>query len=106
MSHIEDRVCQDIQTRAAIGLTKYGVDMERTDLSQAEWVQHAYEECLDMAVYLKRLQKESCSLSKDDKQFLLGVLSDCQRNNLYHVGNRCEVIDAILSKLKDDLKMV
>ena len=55
MSRIEDAVCLDIQTRADIGLQKYGVTMERTDLNRKQWLQHAYEEALDMAIYLKRL---------------------------------------------------
>jgi hypothetical protein len=29
--------------------------MDRTDLSQDEWMQHAYEEALDLALYLKKL---------------------------------------------------
>jgi hypothetical protein len=29
--------------------------MDRTDLSQDEWLQHAYEEALDLALYLKKL---------------------------------------------------
>jgi len=30
--------------------------MDRTDLNQSEWMQHLYEELLDAAVYLKKLQ--------------------------------------------------
>ena len=30
--------------------------MDRTDLSHSEWMQHLYEELLDAAVYLKKLQ--------------------------------------------------
>lgn len=37
-----------------MGLKKYGVTLERTDLSLKDWLQHAYEECLDQANYLKR----------------------------------------------------
>lgn len=33
---------------------KYGVTLERTDLNLRDWLQHAYEECLDQANYLKR----------------------------------------------------
>jgi hypothetical protein len=55
MSKIEDSVCADIQTRADLGAKKYGVTMERTDLSETQWLQHAYEEALDLAVYLKKI---------------------------------------------------
>ena len=58
MSKIEDEVCEEIQERAAKGLAKYGVSMERGDLGIHEWLQHLLEELLDAAVYVKRLQKE------------------------------------------------
>lgn len=48
-------VAADIEARAALGLAKYGVTLERTDLSRRDWMQHAYEEALDLACYLKRL---------------------------------------------------
>lgn len=66
MSIIEDKVCNLIQERAAVGKAKYGTTMERTDLSKKEWLQHAQEEALDFAVYLEKLKQEACVLSKDD----------------------------------------
>lgn len=44
-----------MQQRAARGLAKYGVTMERGDLSRREWLIHARDEALDLAVYLQRL---------------------------------------------------
>lgn len=41
--------------RSVVGLQKYGVTTERTDLSRIEWLRHAQEEALDMAVYLEKL---------------------------------------------------
>jgi len=64
MSKIEDEVCEEIQARAERGLNKYGVSMEREDLTIVEWLQHALEESLDLAVYLKRLQHEIAFLQK------------------------------------------
>ena len=64
MSKIEDEVCEEIQARAKRGLNKYGVTMEREDLTIVEWLQHALEESLDLAVYLKRLQHEIAFLQK------------------------------------------
>jgi len=55
---IESLVCADIAKRQQVGLRKYGVTVAENPLSQAEWLQHAYEECLDMAVYLKRAMTE------------------------------------------------
>jgi hypothetical protein len=50
----EAKVCEDIAQRQALGIKKYGVTVEENQLSLLEWLQHAYEECLDQAVYLKR----------------------------------------------------
>jgi hypothetical protein len=55
LSAVEDRVCLRLQERADAGLRKYGVTMERTDLSELEWLNHALEETLDLAVYLQRM---------------------------------------------------
>ena len=38
-----------------IGLKKYGVTMERTDLSELDWLRHARDEAMDLCVYLTRL---------------------------------------------------
>lgn len=51
----EARVCEDIAKRQRVGLNKYGVSVADNPLSMKEWIQHAYEECLDQAVYLKRI---------------------------------------------------
>ena len=52
---IIEAVKQDLEARAALGLKKYGVGLERTDLKEVDWIQHAYEEALDLACYLLRL---------------------------------------------------
>ena len=44
-----------LSDRAAAGLLKYGTDTTRTDLTRAQWLRHAQEEALDLAVYLERL---------------------------------------------------
>ena len=53
MSKIEDEVCRKIQERAEFGLKKYGVTLERDDLSELEWLIHAQEEAMDLANYLE-----------------------------------------------------
>ena len=50
----EARVCADIAGRQQLGLQKYGVSVQDNPLTTLQWLQHAYEECLDQAVYLKR----------------------------------------------------
>ena len=54
----EARVCADIAKRQAKGVAKYGTTVSDNPLTLREWLQHAYEECLDQAVYLKRAIEE------------------------------------------------
>lgn len=58
MSKFEEKVIDQIRSRAEHGLNKYGVSVERTDLTPIEWIQHAKEEAMDLTVYLERLQAE------------------------------------------------
>lgn len=55
MSKIEDAVAKKIQDRAETGKNKYGVTMERNDLTSVEWLKHAQEEAMDLAVYLEKI---------------------------------------------------
>ena len=57
-SGTEARVCLDIMTRQMRGIEKYGTTVEENPLSLKEWLQHAYEETLDKAVYLRRAIEE------------------------------------------------
>lgn len=52
---IEDKVIRKIHRRREMGFAKYGVTMEREDLSRLQWLQHAQEEAMDMAIYLQKL---------------------------------------------------
>ncbi len=55
MSKVEDKVINKIAARAQVGKDKYGVTMERKDLTRLQWLIHAQEEAMDMAVYLQKL---------------------------------------------------
>lgn len=50
----EAAVCADIVRRQLMGINKYGTTVAENPLSLKQWLQHAYEETLDKAVYLKR----------------------------------------------------
>ena len=55
MSKIEEKVVEKILSRAEFGKNKYNTTMERTDLSLRQWIIHAQEESMDLAVYLQKL---------------------------------------------------
>ena len=57
-SGIEAMVCADIAERQRRGVAKYGTTVKDNPLTAKQWAQHAYEECLDQAVYLRRLIDE------------------------------------------------
>lgn len=50
---IVKEVRNDLLKRSKVGIKKYGVTLDEADLKLSEWLQHAYEECLDQANYLK-----------------------------------------------------
>lgn len=51
---IVEAVCKDLKDRSKRGIEKYKKTLDRNDLSLKDWLQHAYEECLDQANYLKK----------------------------------------------------
>jgi hypothetical protein len=62
MSKILYSIIDDLLAREEKGIKEYGTTMDRTDLTEADWIQHAYEEALDLSIYLKKIIK----LKKDE----------------------------------------
>jgi len=58
MSTIEYKVCTKITQRAKLGKKKYKTTMDRKDLTKLQWLKHAQEEAMDLAVYLEKLIEE------------------------------------------------
>ena len=53
--------------RSSFGKQKYGTDLDRTDLSTLDWINHAQEELMDGILYLEKLkqqQQQSNELTK------------------------------------------
>ena len=53
VSGIEAQVCDDIARRQKMGVKKYGTTLADNPAGEIERLQHAYEETLDLANYLK-----------------------------------------------------
>lgn len=92
MSKIEDKIMQIIlektqmdengkaiaaiiQNRAKMGLEKYGVSVEDAEEPLSKWIEHAFEESLDLPIYLykaiivaKNLEKEVRDLKEQVKE--------------------------------------
>ena len=56
---VEALVCADIERRQRLGIAKYGTTLANNPLSHREWLIHAYQEALDMALYLRRAIEET-----------------------------------------------
>ena len=53
-----ENVCNSLRKREKRGMSKYGVNTMRDDLSALEWLQHLQEELMDACVYVEKLKKE------------------------------------------------
>lgn len=51
------RVLQKFVQRADFGFKKYGTNLDRSDLSILDWIQHAQEEHMDAILYLEKLKQ-------------------------------------------------
>lgn len=54
----EAALCELIAARQRLGVAKYGTTVAQNHLELRAWLQHALEECLDQAIYLKRAIEE------------------------------------------------
>lgn len=44
--------------RSKKGKAKYGVDLDRKDLSLLDWIEHAKQEHMDAILYLEKIKQE------------------------------------------------
>jgi hypothetical protein len=55
---IVESVIEQFKQRSEVGINKYGVTLDRTDLSTLQWIQHAQEELMDATLYIEKLKKK------------------------------------------------
>ena len=53
-----ENVCNSLREREKRGMSKYGVNTMRKDLSTLEWLQHLQEELMDASVYIEKLKND------------------------------------------------
>tara|TARA_R110000796_G_scaffold22212_2_gene64593 strand:- start:407 stop:610 length:204 start_codon:yes stop_codon:yes gene_type:complete len=60
--NLEDKAVQGVVNkileRSEVGLKKYGTNLNREDLTQLEWINHAQEEAMDLCLYLEKIKQE------------------------------------------------
>ena len=54
-SKILAAVIEDMRRREAKGKEEYKTTLDRTDLKEDDWLIYAYEEALDLSLYLKKI---------------------------------------------------
>jgi hypothetical protein len=57
MDSIVAAVIKKFTDRSELGIKKYGVTLDRTDLKTADWIQHTQEELMDAILYLEKLKQ-------------------------------------------------
>ena len=55
---IVEAVVNKFKQRSNVGIKKYGVTLDREDLTTSQWVEHAIEEAMDLILYLEKLKRK------------------------------------------------
>ena len=50
-------IIDQFTSRAKMGKAKYGVDLDRNDLTLLEWIEHAKQEHMDAILYLEKIKQ-------------------------------------------------
>ena len=58
LDSVVSSIIDQFTSRALMGKKKYGVDLDRTDLSILEWIEHAKQEHMDAILYLEKIKQE------------------------------------------------
>jgi hypothetical protein len=61
---IVESVINKFKERSEVGIKKYGVTLDREDLSELEWIDHAQCEAMDMILYLEKLKQIKIKLKE------------------------------------------
>jgi len=57
LDSIVQTIVDRFESRAKFGKQKYGTDLDRTDLSVVDWIQHIQDELHDGILYLEKLKQ-------------------------------------------------
>ena len=62
-----ERVREKLRARSSVGFVPHGHTTERDDLNRLDWLKHAQEEAMDLAVYLERLIQDEQRMADDGR---------------------------------------
>ncbi len=67
LDSIVTSIIQQFEERSLKGKAKYGVDLDRTDLSLVEWIEHAKQEHMDAILYLEKIKQDYIASGSQEK---------------------------------------
>jgi len=67
LDSIVTTIIEQFTTRAQMGKAKYGVDLDRTDLTLLEWIEHAKQEHMDAILYLEKIKQITILNERQEK---------------------------------------
>jgi len=67
LDSIVTSIIGQFRSRAVQGKAKYGVDLDRNDLSLLEWIEHAKQEHMDAILYLEKIKQEYIASGSQEK---------------------------------------
>ena len=69
LDSIVTSIIDQFEKRAVKGKEKYGVDLDRNDLTLLEWIEHAKQEHMDAILYLEKIKQEHIASGSQEKIF-------------------------------------
>ena len=63
-----NNVIEKYVSRSAVGMEKYGTNLERTDLSEEDWLVHLQEELMDAILYIQAARDEIKDLANEKEE--------------------------------------
>jgi hypothetical protein len=74
---IVESVIEQFKQRSEVGKIKYGITLDRTDLSALQWMVHFREELQDGLLYLERIIQDT------QKQNIVDIMKSDEELGLY-----------------------
>lgn len=71
---IVESVVKQFKDRSNVGIAKYGVTLDREDLSTLEWLIHLQQEMMDGILYIEKLKS---------KQHIIDIMKSDEEAELY-----------------------
>ena len=75
---IVESVVKQFKDRSNVGIAKYGVTLDRDDLTLIEWLEHTKQEQMDSVLYLEKAIKEL------KKQNIIDIMKSDEELGLYN----------------------